>query len=833
MSDIEDILSEFDGASPNVGGAERYIPNPSEFTNAYSKEANEGFQGMMQAGSNIYNQGFTPGNVFQAAQAGLQYLASPFTAAGKYIGGPIGRGVEDLTGSPIAGQIAGGTAELVPLMAAPFPGTSFMKGAGTMGAAAMGEGPAAASAISGLGTKIAARGAPAARSEIDDLLEEFEPASATRKTTPAKDVEYRAAEDFYRKTLDPATYGEYAPGKVMPPNASPEPIDIRLRHKGNPKVGEHTYSKDKNVIEGYQDFGGSPSYRTSHSPRTNERATFGYNPDDAPTGMLADDPAQQYLDDLFGKYQRGETLPSQMPLMPGVAQRLPESAGVNVARMQEMYLPNIERNSQVDPNLLANLKLKFGGGSPQGGTEPPWMPQQTAGQRPPASMPIMGARPYQEPQTNVIFPNEMMPVPMGIEARQNTGRIRQDLGLPPPVEKQPPSPVAEKPITPAAVDKDVTRFGDVVSGQNYDIVHTSGSMEMRAPGGTVKELITINEPNIVNGKVSYKPTSYGVLEDGRKVPIGMLKPAGVKQPNMTNMGEASSPVTPTKVNPAKASAEVVADPAFSKVQEAMTKPATKPTAKVPAAQNNPPKADRSEFMNAVIEARNKFGNKVTDDQIREIAPNATRGQIDKAIKELQKTEKYSRLVRATGDDGVPFVLMRKLEPKEASDLAKSKNFDRIVDNVIADKKFVYLRNMSPISVSKSNNIEIKDKDVVSGLNKLIKSGKIKVFPESNPDKFLPKLNASHMDALQEEDFIVEVLSKPTTKPKEQALKPKEPGKTEVRKAAHEDLKISVNTKGGWDRAKAVLDLEAEFNRGDITGTEFLAALEVIKKKAKK
>src|SRR3972149_1403217 len=114
MSDIDDILGEF--SKPPVdsgpGGIGRYIPDPAEFARGNAEAAQSGWEGLKSAGSDFLQQGATPSIAARAAMAGLEYLSAPFAGVGKYLGGPVERGVSDLTGSPTAGKVVGDTVGL-------------------------------------------------------------------------------------------------------------------------------------------------------------------------------------------------------------------------------------------------------------------------------------------------------------------------------------------------------------------------------------------------------------------------------------------------------------------------------------------------------------------------------------------------------------------------------------------------------------------------------------------------------------------------------------------------------------------------------------------------
>lgn len=752
MSDIDDILNEYHAPAPTSSsqGVGRYIPDPAEFARGNAETASAGWQGLKDAGNQFLEQGATPSVAYNAAMSGLQYLSAPFVGAGKYLGGPVERGISDLTGSPTAGKVVGDTVALAPAMFAPFPGVKPMQAVGEGVAGMMGEAPAFRSAVEGIATKWGARSAGSAASQgdaIDDLLSEYEE-GAVRKTSHQP----KAPEDWYRAQFKGG--GDY---EGLPPSGYAEPKDVRLLNKGNPAVGERKYAAGENKepisIQGYQDAGSRPTLRTGHMPRTL----------DEPTAPMS------FYENAFRRELESSAIelgnpPSQMPLLPEAA---PHLADMNVQRMQE--------NKQLDPNLLAELKLKFGGGSPQGGADPAWSAQQNAGVRPQAvpfpgaqSMDNMGAFPTQPPNPNVLFPSSRQPnIPMGKEARGNTDRLYNDLGLEPPTKAEPKpaprGPTRPPPVTVASADKDVTRYGDVEVGRDYDIVHAVGANEMRATGGKVKELVTVNEPVVKDGKNSVQPTAYAVLEDGRRVPAKMLQPTS-NQPKIAAMGQPNSnpAITPKRDVPA-ASTEETADPAFKNVQAAMAKKAAPRQAPEEVSSVVAAKSAKSKLTQEVGKTikqllDGKFGGKLTDDKIREVMPGATRAQIDKAVKELQATS-HPRLNRATGDDGVPFLVMKKATPKDRtqdSSVMRSNNFAKGIANIVGDRKAAYLHDISPIEMSTRGKVATSPKTMVEKINELILTGRAKVYPEGEPEKRISQISAKHFDRnLHDHDFTIE------------------------------------------------------------------------------
>ncbi len=615
MSDVDDLLNEFDSSSAPASGPQgvfRYVPDPAEFGAAYNEASTRGFENLKSAGQDIWNKGANPWNVGQAALAGLDYLASPSTAFGRYLGGPVQRGVTDLTGSPTAGQLVGDTVALVPTLAVPFPGASAIKAAPEAAGALMGEQAGARMATEHLANKFAARGAPVysqADDEFDDLLNDVAPSS--RSTSRAKELEDEVALRWYQSQFKG---GGYSPD--LPPNTASQPRDIRLMERGGPrKVGQRKYAKDEGgedvIIEGFEPSTGAPVLRTGAQAAQPTRQyppvweEGGYPMTNLGTQTRQQGAPLEWYERQFDfNRPEGQSPAGQMPLLPGA----------NPGALEEMYLPNVREQSQLDPRLLAELKLKFGGGSPQGGTEPSWMPQQTAGVRPPAQMPIPGASPMQQPNPNVIFPPEGMPVPMGGQARQNANRLRTDLGLPEetseasrtakqPLANRPPIPEAK--VTPANAEKDVTKFGDIEAGQPYDIVMKMGGQEMRSPGGIVKELIYKNEPVVEKGKSIMRPVGYAIFEDGRQVPTKLLQRTGTAQPNVQMSAPAEKAPKPARAQQpvVEAPGDQEIDPGFAALQKSMAKKTGTPKvaktpAKADAAKGSPEsKSDRQFQIN--------------------------------------------------------------------------------------------------------------------------------------------------------------------------------------------------------------------------------------------
>lgn len=706
MSDIDDILGEFDAPPSSMGGVERYIPDPTEFGSAYDEAVNRGWNSLKEAGSDIWNKGANPWNVGQAALAGLDYLASPFTALGRYLGGPVQRGVTDLTGSPTAGQLVGDTVALAPLMAAPFPGASVIKAAPEAAGMMAGEFGGARMATEHLANKFAARGAPV-MSQADDEFESLvDEANPSRTTSRAKELEDEVALRWYQAQFE----GGGTPPD-LPPVSTSRARDVRLLERGNPRVGQNKYARDEAgqpvTIEGFEPSTGAPTYRTGAQAAQPTRQyppvwdEGGYPMTNLGT-QTAERPAplEWYERQFDFNRPEGQSPAGQTPLLPGVRPEV----------LSDMYLPNVREQSQLDPRLLAELRLKFGGGSPQGGTEPPWMQQQTAGIRPPAEMPVMGASPMQPRNPNVIFPPEGQPVPMGVEARQNANRLRTDLGLPAdeaevtrktrePLASRPPIP--EKPITPAEAPRAVTQYGEIEVGQPYDIVMKMGGQEMRSPGGTVTELLYKNEPVVEKGKSVTRPVGYAVLEDGRQVPVKLLQRTGTNQPNV-QMSAPKEPA-PSRAQPAQqpitqAPGDQEIDPAFSALQKKM------------AAKTGAPKQPKTPKPNVEV----KKGSKE--------ALSDRQGQINR-----------------NWDMGLK----------------------KVRENMEGDS--TYLHHFSGPSLD-SYGAQIKSTNVAKKLNEMIQQGDIKIVGE-NSGKEIKRVSHNMLDEPDalDEDFVVTFLKKKKAK----------------------------------------------------------------------
>ncbi len=89
------------------------------------------------------------------------------------------------------------------------------------------------------------------------------------------------------------------------------------------------------------------------------------------------------------------------------------------------------------------------------------------------------------------------------------------------------------PVTPAEVPPSAGL--GIKVGDEAEIVHTVGGQEMRAPGGRVVEIIEKQEPKFnrsvgrdaegnLGNRVEYENKPYAKLEDGREVPVSLLKP---------------------------------------------------------------------------------------------------------------------------------------------------------------------------------------------------------------------------------------------------------------------------------------------------------------------
>jgi hypothetical protein len=816
VSDIDDILGEFDNAAPSTsgGGIGRYIPDPAEFGSAYRQASQSGWDNLASAGSDIWNKGAGPVNVGKAAMAGLEYLASPFTAVGKYLGGPVERGITDM-GYPNVGKVAGDTVALAPAMMAPFPGASAIRAIPEGMGMVMGEFPAASAAASGLATRLGARGAPAAAasSDVDNILEEFEPATRmTSKMKNVKDLESEIAQKGIFEQMLGKDTSFPAPGGDTPGN-------VRLLHKGNPKVGEKKYSGD--VLEGYEPEGKVLTFRTSHVPKP-------------PAEPTADEMWPKIESQLPWKLPEGQVPAEQTPLRPGVAKRLPEGM-VDVQRMEEMYMPNVRERAQPDPLTLAELKLKYGGGSPQGGDMPPWMQQQTAGIKP-VPVPFPGAQnmayPARPPsQPNVMFPagDPPMPVPMGVEARQNVNRLRGDLGLPQDaaeaqrVAREPlpqRTPIEEPPLTPARAEKDVTKYGDIEVGQPYDIVMKMGADEMRSTGGTVTELLYKNEPVVESGKTVVRPVGYAVLEDGRQVPVKLLQPSGSAQPNMRMSAPGSAPVQnigskgqPKPLTPEEQAALASqADPAFKNVQQAMASR---------TGEAVDPK-DVASVQKAIKQALSAGkGAKVTFTQLRDAIPGVSNTMLNKAIDGFKGTRDANIIRQSEKGTSENFILRRKLSEEEkaaanraSSQASKKSSFDNGLKAIRSEIKepTTYLRNFSSTKMGDKGQ-QISNSEIATRFNQMIDSGQVRIIDEAT-GKEVKKINPGMISSL-DDDYLLTFQKK---------AKPKDP---DLVQGVAKELKGKKSS-----NAKAVEKLTAEYNNGDITGTEFLSALKALEKKPK-
>lgn len=687
MSDIDDLLSEFD--APVSTSASRYIPNPADFASGNAAAVESGLSGLKSAGSDFLSQGLTPSIAGRAAMAGLEYLSAPFAGLGKYVGTPVGNIVGDVTGSPTAGKLAGDTAGLVPLMAAPFPGVKSLGTLGEGAAAMIGEAPAARSAVEGIATKLGARGAVAnaeSGSSIDDMLNEFE-TGAVRRTSHSP----KAPVDWYERQFRGGDTPE------IPPMGAPDPTDVRLMHAEGKGVGKQKWAKGEDgkpvVMQGYEDPGGGrPTLRTSHVPKQPAEP-------EAPTDWYGGQFQRELNPD---QYRELGPSPTQMPIQ-------------NDALIKDIRLQDLKGNADIDPNLLAELQLKFNMGGPI----------------PPKSTPMLGSSPMEPPPT-------------------------------PPSGSSPRAPIPDKPLTPANVDKDVTRYGDLEVGGNYDIVHAVGGNEMRATGGKVKELITVDEPAVSNGKQIMRPTAYAVLEDGRRVPAKMLQPSS-GQPKIAAMGDASVTKPTAKQAVPEASTQETADPAFAKVQAAMAKKKQPQLSNEEISGEYAAKAAKSKLTQDTVKTIKQlidgpFKGKITDHAIREKMPTATRAQIDKAVKELQATT-HPRLNRATGDDGVPFIAMKKATAKDAtqdSGTAKAEHFGKGLAGIVENRKAAYLHDLAPAEMSRRAKANISMKTAVEKINELILTGRAKVYPEGEPGKKISQISAKHFDrADHDHDFTIE------------------------------------------------------------------------------
>lgn len=627
MSDIDDLLLEYHGSNKPSRSASDYIPNPAEFGEAYKQASSQGFEHLRQAGSDIYNQGFSPSNIANAAMAGLEYLMSPATAFGQYLGGPVERGITDITGSPTAGQIAGQTVALAPAMAVPFPGANIMR-AGTEAAGALtGESAGARMAANELANRMAARNAPASAPDIsnepESIVEKIAP--STRKTSTVDDLEREVALRWFNKQF---TGGEPIPS-VPSPNIV-QPRDIQLLNKGNPKVGEAKYAYENpeappkqripRVFEGYEAGEGRPTRRTSKMAAQPTREyplvmeEGGYPTTNLGSQEGNQQPPLAWYESQFPFNRPDYQSPTQqMPLYPGAGARVsPELA----QSLREMYLPEVRQQTPIDPNLLAELKLKFGGQTSTG--NPPYTPQTTGAVRPPQQMPIPGARPIQPQEQNVIYPHEEMIAPMSPEAAQDVGRLREDLGLPrekPGSQPTQEAPGSEVPSSIAQPMQPQIKAG-IELGQPYDIVMAFGPNEMRSPGGIVKDVVYRIEQGVEKGKAVEQSVPYAVLEDERQVPLKLLQRSGTKPTNVQPSAPVEQPAPRAQVQAPTTTEQPAQEvsPEFAAVQRQMAK---KTSAKSEPARKPPVASQETAPVEPTAKSKNIRSKIVQDEKGRQ------------------------------------------------------------------------------------------------------------------------------------------------------------------------------------------------------------------------
>jgi hypothetical protein len=146
--------------------------------------------------------------------------------------------------------------------------------------------------------------------------------------------------------------------------------------------------------------------------------------------------------------------------------------------------------------------------------------------RPPMELPPVPPR-----STPPTTPPAAVSPPMSAAPNENALRDRLKSFKGGPVGELPPLPMrpeASKPA-PAATAQPTINAGDEV-----EIVHNVGGQEMRAAGGRVVELIEKQEPKFNKGqlrnedgsmpeRVTYEPRQYAKLEDGREVPVTLLR----------------------------------------------------------------------------------------------------------------------------------------------------------------------------------------------------------------------------------------------------------------------------------------------------------------------
>lgn len=321
-------LAKFEEDPGIVARAQGALPQTSDFAEGYKGAIGHSLDTMASGYEDINKPGMD--KVYgtgKLALGGLEYLASPFAAAGHFISEPIRRALGGLTtvGGVDPANVAADTAELAPLMFAPIPGAKTAEALGGGAAAVMGEAPGAMMALKNAvpyiknalgfgGQSERAVSTPKADLEQGQTLQ-------TSRVTPNANNGWNEPEwspqDWYAQQFR----GGGEPS--IPPTGAPEPKQIL-----GPKKPIGTKGTRQEILkEDYVNRGEMPTRRTSHLPRT-----------------PADEAPIDFYNEQFANDMAGNNVPTDIPI------------GGPASNVLPFHLPNIRDNTPVDPVLEQQIR---------------------------------------------------------------------------------------------------------------------------------------------------------------------------------------------------------------------------------------------------------------------------------------------------------------------------------------------------------------------------------------------------------------------------------------------------------------------------------------------
>jgi hypothetical protein len=285
-----------------------------------------------------------------------------------------------------------------------------------------------------------------------------------------------------------------------------------------------------------------------------------------------------------------------------------------------------------------------------------------------------------------------------------------------------------------------------------------GGQELRSSGGRVARLVDINEPTVDKGKTVFRPVQYAQFEDGRSVPLKLLRPQGE-----TNL---AGPDAAPRAQPAKTSGQVVrpvesgeADPAFADLQSSMAKKAEPKVYNV---------KDPVAVAKGIQEALGKFKGRASLTQIQEVMPGVTRKTLMRVIDEIQKTKAPNVSYNADSLPNEVFVTRRKMTEAESKGISaaagesmRDSNFKKGLSNIRSQIKsnVLYLRNLSGQNFEKLGGVNIAPQAIAKRLQKMVDGGEIQIIGEDSGTLF-PKVHTGMFDLdSNDEDLLVKFLKK--------------------------------------------------------------------------